>query len=88
MTPDLQVRLEDALRLVETALADHDAGLPAPFSKQVLQNVAAELNRMAADPAFKPGYPRFLLDWPDDMGLRTLLIDLAYRFDRARKKSS
>lgn len=85
MSSELQVEIEAALAVVQRRIDDHHSGKEAPFSDKFLAQVKDELRAMSKDPGCKPQYPRFLLDWPDETGLKTMLMDLAYRFSRLKK---
>ncbi|MFY0403625.1 hypothetical protein V8Z79_03405 [Pantoea dispersa] len=50
--------------------------------------VKKELEEMikVMDPKdYMPGYPRFILDWPDEDGLIEELVDIAYQYEKIRK---
>lgn len=81
LTPPLQ-SVEDAIEL-------HKNGKNAPLSIDVLNKVKSELTEMirVMDPQeYKPSYPRFIMDWPDETGLISALIDADYNYKKIRKK--
>lgn len=86
MSSGLEEKIREAVSTLEQCMEDHQSGREAPFSAAFLVQVRDELRTMAQDPEHKPQYPRFLLDWPDETGLKTMLINLAYKFDRLKGK--
>jgi len=86
MSGELRKEIEEAVSAVERCIADHQSGGDPPFSAKFLVQVRDELRIMADDPEYQPKYPRFVLDWPDETGLKAALMDLAYRFNRLRGK--
>lgn len=86
MSCTFEKEISRATSVVEQRIEEHRAGQFAPFSAKLLIEVREELRRMAQDSRYKPRYPRFLLDWPDETGLKAMLMDLAYRFDRSKEK--
>ncbi|MFN7496792.1 MAG: hypothetical protein ACK5SF_05215 [Hyphomonadaceae bacterium] len=86
MSGGLEGKIEEALSVVEQRIEDHQSGRDAPFSSALLVQIRDELRKMAQDSQHEPKYPRFLLDWPDETGLKTILMDLAYRFSRSKGK--
>jgi hypothetical protein len=76
---------ERALDRVDAALENHRAGRPEDFSVGVLENVRCELVQMASTldkDRFRPSYPRFILDWPDDHGLVEYLLRVSHDYRR------
>lgn len=86
MSGGLEGEIEESVCLVEQRIEDHQSGRDAPFSAAFLVQVRNELRTMTQDPDYEPKYPRFLLDWPDETGLKAMLMDLAYRFSRSNGK--
>lgn len=86
MAADFQDRITNAVEIVRQRIEDHQSGREAPFSVAVLANVLSELRIMQSNPDYDAGYPRFLLDWPDDSNLKTMLIDIAHLHSRSRRK--
>lgn len=87
MNEPFDLMLAGALDEVAGALAKHNQGAPAPLSSALLAQVLKELETMqqVMNPAaFKPGYPRFLLDWPDETGLAERLSELAYAYGKLK----
>ena len=81
------MKLSSALNAVVSAQESHMQGEDAPLSISVLVQVQKELENMRSvmDPkVFKPGYPRFLLDWSDETGLVDMLSELAYVYGKLR----
>lgn len=78
---------EDAIKRIDDALEKHSKGEPADLSIPMLNRVKSEVEEMkeSLNPSlFKPTYPRFVSDWPDDHGLVGLLTDLAYQYGRIK----
>ncbi len=72
-----------AIERVELAIARHKRGQDEDLSVPVLENVRQELTVMAEMldvEQFDPGFPRFILDWPDEHGLIQYLIGIASRY--------
>ena len=86
MSGGLEGKIEEAVCVVAQRIEDHQSGRDAPFSAAFLVQVRDELRTMAQDPEHEPQYPRFLLDWPDETGLKAMLMDLAYRFSCSKGK--
>lgn len=87
MNAPFDLMISSALDEVTEALAKHMQGAPAPLSSALLAQVQKELEtmRQVMNPAaFKPGYPRFLLDWPDETGLVERLSELAYAYGKLK----
>ncbi|MDE9557837.1 hypothetical protein KKJ06_21140 [Xenorhabdus bovienii] len=81
--------LTDALQLVQDAIELHQNGKNAPLSIDVLAQVKKELEEMISvmnPQVYKPSYPRFIMDWPDETGIISTLIDVAYYYQKIRKK--
>lgn len=81
--------LDSLLTDVQAAIELHQKGLPAPFSIRFLGNVKTELEKMAAiiDPRiYRPSYPRFVLDWPEDSALGDRLLSASDLYGRIRPK--
>jgi len=88
MKSSFELLLSDAFKKVVDAIIRHERNEVAPLSIQVLIQVKKELEEMirVMDPkVYMPGYPRFILDWPDDDGLIDELINLAYQYGKIRK---
>ena len=87
MNSPFDLMLSSALDEVAGALAKHKQGAPAPLSSALFAQVQKELENMQQvmyPAAFKPGYPRFLLDWPDETGLVERLSELAYSYGKLK----
>lgn len=85
MTIEIDALMNDALDKTRAAIELHRSGANAALSLPLLEKILAELEKMrsVSDPKlFRPNYPRFLLDWPDDTGLKTLLMDIAYKYGK------
>lgn len=88
MTNLVSKQLSEAMDRVKRAIASHERGEKAPLSLALLRKVQTEVELMERhlDPkAFKPSYPRFVLDWPDEAGLVKLLVDVAYAFEKIKR---
>ncbi|MFS2224793.1 hypothetical protein [Pantoea sp. B65] len=88
MISSFELLLNDALKKVLYAIRRHERNEDAPLSIQALIQVKKELEEMirVMDPkVFMPGYPRFILDWPDEDGLIDELVNLAYQYGKLRK---
>ncbi|MBS9439731.1 hypothetical protein EAE91_22065 [Photorhabdus noenieputensis] len=80
--------LIDALQLVQDTIELHQSGKNAPLSVSALTQVKKELEEMirVMNPqVYKPSYPRFIMDWPDENGVISTLIDVAYFYQKIRK---
>jgi hypothetical protein len=76
-----------AITKVDDAIASHERGEPADLSIPMLQKVKTELVKMRENlkpSVFKPSYPRFVLDWPDEHGLVAYLSEVAYQYSRIK----
>ena len=88
MMSSFEFLLNNALKKVVDAINRHERDEAAPLSIQVLLQVKKELEEMirVMDPKnYMPGYPRFILDWPDEDGLIDELVNLAYQYGKIRK---
>jgi hypothetical protein len=88
MISSFEFLLRDALQKVIEAISRHERNETAPLSIQALMQVRKELEEMikVMDPkGYMPGYPRFILDWPDEDGLIEELVDVAYQYGKIRK---
>ena len=84
---NVKILCESAILKVEEAIKTHNEGNPADLSVPLLQNVKSELTRMTEvlQPSkFKPSYPRFIMDWPDEYGLVSYLSEVAYQYGRLK----
>ncbi|UQY42791.1 hypothetical protein [Mixta hanseatica] len=89
MTSSLELSLSSALKKVIDAIGRHERNEAAPLSIQLLVQVKKELEEMikVMNPnIYMPGYPRFILDWPDADGLIEELINVSYQYEKIRKK--
>lgn len=89
MTLEIDVLMNDALDKTRAAIELHKGGANAALSLPMLEKIYAELEKMrsVSDPKlFKPNYPRFLLDWPDNTGLKILLMNVAYKYGKMPSK--
>lgn len=80
--------LNDALKKVVDTISRHERNEAAPLSIQVLLQIKKELEEMIRtmdQKIYTPGYPRFILDWPDEDGLIDELVNLAYKYGKIRK---
>jgi hypothetical protein len=80
--------LIDALQLVQDTIELHQSGKNAPLSISALTQVKKELEEMirVMNPqVYKPSYPRFIMDWPDEDEIISTLIDVAYYYQKIRK---
>lgn len=81
-------QINNTLDKVIDAMNKYKYGEVAPLSPQVLIKVKTELEEKikVMDPKiYMPGYPRFILDWPDDDGLLEALLNTAYQYGEIRK---
>lgn len=88
MKSSFELLLDEALKKIDDAISRHARNEAAPLSIQVLSQVKKELEEMikVMDPkSYIPGYPRFILDWPDENGLIDELINLAYQYEKIKK---
>ena len=66
-----------AIDKVDKAIEKHKRGEPADLDISILLNVRNELVKMQSvtdKSQYSPLYDRFILDWPDQYGLRDFLI--------------
>ena len=78
-------RISGTIKSVDEAIALHRAGVKAPLSVKLLENVRVDLVRMfqtLQDRSYVPQYPRFVLDWPSDEEFVKTLINLAYDYKK------
>jgi hypothetical protein len=76
-----------ALKRVDESIARHERGDLADLSISMLMKIRKELLEMEKHlnpSAFKPTYPRFVLDWPDKTGLVSYLSNVAYQYGRIK----
>jgi hypothetical protein len=79
------------IKRVDDAIRRHESGHKEDLSIPMLLTVRDEILKMLSilSPAiYKPTYPRFILDWPDETGLIRILVDLAYDYERAGRGGS
>lgn len=89
MSQSVEIVLKETLDAVYDALKLHRNNQPAPLSISFLNKTALELKQMIKimDPSiYKPGYPRFALDWPDDAELIDKLISASYLYGKIKSK--
>lgn len=80
--------LNEGIKKIDAAINWHERNEVAPLSFKVLMQVKKELEEMkrVMDPKmYMPGYPRFILDWPDEDGLIAELINISYLYGKIRK---
>lgn len=83
----VQVLIDAAIAMVDEAVAAHERGEPADLSVSMLRKVRTELERMAmamSRQVFRPGFGRFLLEWPDEHGLVKRLMAVEYHYERMK----
>lgn len=88
MNYSVKLLLEHSVEKVTYAISRHERNENAPLSRQVLLQIKKELEEMirVMDPKiYKPSYPRFILDWPDEKGLIEELIDVAYQYNNLKR---
>ncbi len=88
MITSFEFLLKNVLKKVLDAICRHERNETAPLSVQALMQVKKELEEMikVMDPkAYMPGYPHFILDWPDEDGLIEELVDVPYQYEKIRK---
>ena len=88
MNSSFDVLLRLSLKKVINAIDRHERNELAPLSIQVLIQIKKELEEMVSTmnpEVYKPGYPRFILDWPDEDGLIEELVDVAYQYNNMKK---
>jgi len=76
---------DEAIAKVDAAIRAHKEARPSDLDEACLLQVRSELVQMRDtldSSKFRPGYGRFLLDWPDEHGLVAYLIDVAYQYKR------
>ncbi|PLY35964.1 hypothetical protein F164LOC_17790 [Pectobacterium carotovorum] len=89
MSQTIEVILKDTLDAVSDAIELHKNGQPAPLSINFLNKTKLELEQMIKimDPSvYKPAYPRFALDWPDDSELMDKLFSASYMYGKIKNK--
>ncbi|UXK11312.1 hypothetical protein NYP80_02600 [Erwinia pyrifoliae] len=88
MISSVEILLKSSLKKVLDAIIQHERNEAAPLSIQALIQVKKELEEMirVMDPkVYVPGYPRYILDWPDEDGLIEELVNVAYVYGKIRK---
>lgn len=88
MKSSFELLLNEVIKKVDEAINQHERNEVAPLSFQALMQVKKELKEMkrVMDPkVYMPGYPRFILDWPDEDGLIDELINISYLYGKIRK---
>lgn len=88
MKSSFELLLNEAIKKIDDAINRHERSEIAPLSFQALKQVKKELEEMkkVMDPKmYMPGYPRFILDWPDEDGLIDELINISYLYGKIRK---
>lgn len=88
MNSSFELLLNETLKKIDDAISRHERNEPAPLSIQALIQIKKELEEMirVMDPKiYMPGYPRFILDWPDEDGFIDELIYLAYQYGKIRE---
>ncbi|MBN3066303.1 hypothetical protein H5A21_20055 [Pectobacterium aquaticum] len=87
MNHSVELLLKDTLNAVLDAIELHKNGQPAPLSISFLNKTKLELEQMIKimDPSvYKPMYPRFALDWPDDSELMEKLFSASYMYGKIK----
>ena len=87
MNQSFEILLKGSLDKVNYAIWLHENGQTGPLSVHVLAQVKRELEEMikVMNPKnYTPTYPRYILDWPDEDGLKKELIDVAYLYQKIR----
>ncbi|WP_168415943.1 hypothetical protein [Erwinia amylovora] len=88
MISSFEILLKSSLKKVLDANIQHERNEAAPLSIQTLIQVKKELEEMirVMDPkVYMPGYPRYILDWPDEDGLIEELVNVAYLYGKIKK---
>ncbi|MCJ7925695.1 MAG: hypothetical protein MUW55_07045 [Pantoea vagans] len=88
MKSSFELLLNEGTKKIDDAINRHERNEVAPLSFQALMQVKKELKEMkrVMDPKmYMPGYPRFILDWPDEDGLIDELINISYLYGKIRK---
>ena len=83
----VQLLCQSVLERVDLAIRNHEKSIPDDLSIPMLTKIRQELLQMKAaltPSSFRPSYPRFLLDWPDEHGLIAQLSKIAYDYDRLK----
>ena len=88
MKSSFELLLNEIIKKIDDAINRHERSEVAPLSFQALMQVKEELEEMkrVMNPkVYMPGYPRFILDWPDEDGLIAELINISYLYGKIRK---
>lgn len=88
MNPSFENILNESLSKIDDAVNRNERNEKAPISISALIEVKKELEEMkrVMDPKiYMPGYPRFILDWPDEDGLVDELVNISYLYAKIRK---
>lgn len=88
MKSSFELLLNEGNKKIDDAISRHKRNEVAPLSFQALMQVKKELEEMkrVMDPKmYMPGYPRFILDWPDEDGLIAELINISYLYGKISK---
>lgn len=76
----------NALERIDAEIMKHKKGAEkASLSIPMLFEIKNEIEQMLKilEPSiFKPSYPRFMLDWPEESNLIDFLSDVAYQYER------
>lgn len=76
----------NALERIDDEIMKHREGVEnASLSIPMLHEIKKEIEQMLTilEPSiFKPSYPRFMLDWPEESNLIDFLSEVAYQYER------
>lgn len=88
MKSSFELLLNEGTKKIDDAINRHERNEVTPLSFQALMQVKKELEEMkrVMDPKmYMPGYPRFILDWPDEDELIAELINISYLYGKISK---
>ena len=81
----IKIKCEEAIQRLVLAKENHEKGRSEDLSIEMIDRIIYEIQIMmtALSPqVFRPTFDKFILDWPDELGLISLLSELSYRYQR------
>ena len=81
----IKIKCEAAIQRLMLAKENHENGRSEDLSLEMIDRILNEIQIMivALSPqVFRPTFGKFILDWPDEHGLISLLSELSYRYER------
>jgi len=81
----VKIDCEAAIKRLTFAKENHEKKLPEDLSIEMIDRILFEVQTMTetlSPQVFRPTFGKFILDWPDEHGLISLLSELSYRYER------